>query len=165
MLRRESGTERGSTDTCHITPKSTLPGRHSRGRKGSARRLTRLSQTRVVISRSPLLLPIFQTLHHAPFHSISLKSATTMTSGRCSSTLHALTPLSPGIPKMFRRRSLCLLRPCLATIPPVRSNLFLCSLQHNFSLFQPPWTFQPITPTFSAPLLMPCYPRDNPLEN
>ena len=118
MLRRESDTERSCTDTCHITPKNTLPGRRSTGRKGWSRGLAKRSQTGAVISRSSLLFPlIFQTFHRVSFHQHrhlnSPKSPTMITPG---------TP--PSTSRIRTHSSFYRLKQCPVSIPPTLFKIF-----------------------------------------
>jgi hypothetical protein len=128
-LRRESDTERGRTDTCHITPKNTLQGRRSTGRKGRSRGLAKLSQTRAIVSS--LKSPLLRTLHRVSLqrHPNSPKSPTMMTSGRCPSTLPTRTFRNHCLLRMFR--SSHRLRLGQVMIPPTLFKLFRQRYHHN----------------------------------
>ena len=89
MPRQESDTERKFMDTFHTIRMNTLLGRRSTGRKGWSKRLVKQSQTRTVVSRSPVLfLVTSQVLHRVPLrrHPNSPKSRTMITPGKCTST-------------------------------------------------------------------------------
>jgi len=121
MLLRESDTERSCTDTCHITPKNTSPGRRSTGRKGWSKGLAKRSQTIAILSRSR-----FQTPHRVfPHrHPNFPKSPTTMTSGRCPSTPRICTLRNHRLLRVPVFHSPYHLRLGLVTVPPTLFKTF-----------------------------------------
>jgi len=144
MLRQESDTERSCTDTCHITPKNTLPGRRSTGRKGWSRGLAKWFQTRAIFSRSP-----FQTLHRVSLnrHPNSPESFTMMILGRCPSTSRIHTLRNQCLLRIFY--SPYRLKYGRAMVPPTLCKTF--RQRRNRSPLQPPRTLQSIiTLTYTA---------------
>jgi hypothetical protein len=119
MPQQGSDTERGCTDMNHTIPKSTLLGLARRSWRGkrSHRDLAGQSQPRVVASEQLALLRIVsQTLLPRVPHSRFPRLFSTMTSGRRSSTSHALTPPTRNIPR--KSNSAYLLHPPLAAMLP-----------------------------------------------
>jgi hypothetical protein len=124
MLRRESDTERSCTDTYHITPKNTLLGRRSIGRKGWSRGLAKRSQTRAAVSRSLVLFPILQTLHRVSLHRHpnSPKSPTMISPGRCPLISRIRTLRNHYLLRVVH--SSYRLRLVRVTVPPTQFNIF-----------------------------------------